>query len=348
MNDIVSYLARIIFHIVIILGVWWLIQPSIENIVINLNQKNDLKRNAKERLEKYTSRKNKGNVISRHIDNLLYLVQHNYEQRVSVIRFYIQCVFLFSAVFIVASLTMNELPNHLTFENPFMGGIQIDNKGASITNWKFPFFIAILFAILPYLKLRYTFAQRSVKASYDLKDIVQIFARHTYLSVDQALNKTAELLDENNVLKRPLQILSDVFANYSNEIELNKEVNRFAALIKTTFARILTSDLLYAEREGTSSLSSSLMELNSAMEQQRETIIDVKAENSEAITLGFYGNLVVLVSIISTFMYMLTPVVYFKLQFQTKVGLVFMGVIIGSLFIAFAISLILSKPKLDY
>lgn len=47
-------------------------------------------------------------------------------------------------------------------------------------------------------------------------------------------------------------------------------------------------------------------------------------------------------------MYMLKPDVYFKLQFETTIGLTFMMVILTGLFISFMISTILARPKLDY
>ncbi|MFD2875657.1 hypothetical protein ACFTAO_06185 [Paenibacillus rhizoplanae] len=90
------------------------------------------------------------------------------------------------------------------------------------------------------------------------------------------------------------------------------------------------------------------MTLNRSMELQRETILTVKASSRDAISLGLYGNLIVLVSSVGTFMYMLKPDVYFKLQFETTIGLTFMMVILTGLFISFMISTILARPRLDY
>lgn len=88
--------------------------------------------------------------------------------------------------------------------------------------------------------------------------------------------------------------------------------------------------------------------LNRSMEQQRETILTVKAGSRDAISLGLYGNLIVLVSSVGTFIYMLKPDVYFKLQFETSVGIIFLTIIISGLFISFIISTVLARPKLDY
>lgn len=188
----------------------------------------------------------------------------------------------------------------------------------------------------------------SIKASFELLDVVKILSKYTYLSVDVALVKTSNFLGDESVLKRPLRLLANTFANYSNEEELQFAANRFANSISTTFARVLISDLIYAEKEGTQFLSTSLLELNMSMEQQRETIITVKSANSDPITLGLYVNVLVLFAVVGTFMVMLGPSVYYKLQFQTKVGLYFLAFIIATLFLAFAVSMILSRPKLDY
>ncbi|MNV81339.1 hypothetical protein D3C71_1750000 [compost metagenome] len=145
-----------------------------------------------------------------------------------------------------------------------------------------------------------------------------------------------------------MKLLGAAFSNYSNEKELVEEAGRFSNAIGTTFALEFISDLLYAEKEGTRYLKSSLMLLNRSMEQQRETILTVKAGSRDAISLGLYGNLLVLVSTVGTFMYMLKPDIYFQLQFETTVGLSFLMVIVSGLFISFVISTILARPKLDY
>jgi hypothetical protein len=263
-------------------------------------------------------------------------------------RFVMRTGFLFLAVFLSCLLTLKELPGHMSFNNPFLEGISFGGQDQVKGAWRLPLFLALISASIPYLRMRYVYAQRKVRGSYDLLDVIKIAAKFTHLSVDAILSRTTDYLTEDNVLKVPLRLLGAAFANYSNESELNEEAERFAAAIGTTFAVEFVSDLLYCEKEGTRYLKSSLMTLNRSMEQQRETIMTVKAGSRDAISLGLYGNLVVLVSTVGTFMFMLKPDVYFKLQFETSVGLAFLMVIILGLFVSFIISTILARPKLDY
>lgn len=354
MNSLVVYLIRILFHLVIMLGVWQVIQPTIEELINRSSQKNEFHKEINEKLlqaktKKKTSRKKSSTIsISNHLEKLLYLVKNDYKPKVSIIRFYTQTLFFFLAAFFVTAVTMKELPNHLTFNNPFAEGIQFDNDGLTRFNWKFSLFMSVIISCLPYIRLRYNYSLKSVQASYDLLEVVKIYSKYTYLSIDRALDETSKAIENANVLKRPLRILSDAFANYPNETALQFAANRFADVISTFFARVFVSDLLYAEREGSAVLSSSLLELNMSMEQQRETIISVKAANRDPITLGLYVNVIVLVGVVGTFCVMLGFGIYYKLQFQTKEGLYFLAFIVATLFLAFAISIILSRPKLDY
>jgi len=230
----------------------------------------------------------------------------------------------------------------------FNGNLQTSNVETIKSFWKLPMLLAILAGSIPYIVMRYKYAKRQTKGSYDLLDVVKIFAKYTYLSVDAALYATSDYLMDNNVLKRPLRILADEFSNYSTETMLQDEAQRFASNVSTTFARIFVSDLLDAEKEGNVNLNLSLLELNDSMEQQRETILTVKASNSDAIKLGLYGNFLVFVLSIGTFMLLLKPGLYFKLQFQTSIGVTFFMIIVISFVIALLFSILLSKPKLDY
>lgn len=347
--ELLFYILRFAFHLLILLGLWLLIKPFIERNLHHLGQKLDFRINRGLRIfGKRVNKVNKGLWLYRHLDSLLYFVHRKYEPGISVLRFLARSGLLFAAVFLSGLLTLTELPGHLSFNNPFMEGMSF-NKGLPVGgSWRFPLFVAAISATIPYFRMRYVYAQRKVKGSYDLLDVVKIATKFTHLSVDALLMKTADFLTADNVLKTPLRLLGASFANYSNERELHEEAGRFSRAIGTTFGVEFISDLLYSEKEGTLYLKNSLMLLNRSMEQQRETILTVKAGSRDAISLGLYGNLVVLVSSVGTFIYMLKPDVYFRLQFQTSVGLTFLAVILTGLFISFVISIILSKPKLDY
>lgn len=347
--DFILYILRFVVHLWIVYGIWLLIKPLVERHLRHLSQKVDYQIKYRMNLVgKKVSRVRKRLWLYRHLDNLLYFAHPKYEPGISVMRFVTRTAIVFFAVFFSGLLTLSELPGRLSFNNPFLEGITF-NEGRPVQGaWRFPLFIAVISASIPYFRMRYRFAQRKVHGSYDLLDVVKICTKFTHLSVDSILDRTADYLTDKNVLKGPLKLLGATFANYSSEKELVEEAGRFSNAIGTTFALEFVSDLLYAEKEGSRYLKSSLMLLNRSMEQQRETILIVKAGSRDAISLGLYGNLVVLVSTIGTFMYMLKPDVYFQLQFETTVGLSFLMVIISGLFISFVISTILARPKLDY
>ncbi|AIQ39703.1 hypothetical protein [Paenibacillus sp. FSL R5-0912] len=343
------YIIQFVFHLLVAGGLWLLVKPLIERHLSQWGQKMDFRMNLRMSLfGKKVSMINKRMWLYRHLDDLLYFAHKRYEPGISVMRFVTRSGMLFTGIFLSVLLTLRELPGHMSFNNPFLEGIVL-NEGTAVQDaWRLPLFLAILSASIPYLRMRYTYVQRKVRGSYDLLDVIKIATKFTHLSADSILSRTSDLLAGDNVLKTPLKLLGAAFANYSNERELNEEAGRFAGAIGTTFAVEFVSDLLYCEKEGTRYLKSSLMMLNRSMEQQRETILTVKASSRDAISLGLYGNLVVLVSSVGTFMYMLKPDVYFKLQFETTVGLTFMMVIIAGMFISFMISTILARPKLDY
>jgi hypothetical protein len=347
--ELLFYLLRFVLHLLIVRGIWLLVKPLVERNLRDFGQKIDFRIHQRMRVfGTRVSRMNKGLWVYRHLDNLLYFAHRKYEPGISVMWFLMRTVFLFTAVFLSGLLTLRELPGHLTFNNPFLDGMSFDKGLPADGTWRFPLYVACISATLPYFRMRYLYAQRKVRGSYDLLDAVKISTKFTHLPVDVLLMRTADFLTAENVLKTPLRLLGTAFANYSNERELHEEAGRFSRTIGTTFAVEFISDLLYSEKEGGLYLKNSLMMLNRSMEQQRETILTVKAGSRDAISLGLYGNLVVLVASVGTFIYMIRPDVYFRLQFQTSVGLTFLVVILTGLFVSFVISTILAKPKLDY
>lgn len=347
--ELIFYVIRFALHVLVVWGIWLLVKPLVDRHLRELGQKVDYRMNLRFSLfGKKVSRIKKRMWLYRHLDDLLYFSHRKYEPGLSVMRFSMRTVFLFTAVFLSGLLTLKELPGQMSFSNPFLEGISFNERLPVKGAWRLPLFVAAISASVPYLRMRYIYAQRKVRGSYDLLDVIKIATKFTHLSVDAILSRTSDFLTEGNVLKNPLRLMGAAFANYSNESELNEEAARFSGAIGTTFAVEFVSDLLYCEKEGTRYLKSSLMMLNRSMEQQRETILTVKAGSRDAISLGLYGNLIVLVSSVGTFIYMLKPDVYFKLQFETSVGVIFLMIIISGLFISFIISTILARPKLDY
>lgn len=347
----VSFLVRVLFHMLIVYGMWLMITPILDNYYLALNKRIDYRRTAKSKLvgkrREKTSRKHSF-LLNRHLDNMLYLTKNNYQPDASVRRFYLSTCFVFISVLLIVLMTIRELPvqlsdgDSLLLEDTAVGILPIQSM------WRFSLLLSFIAGLLPYLRLRYSYSQRRNKGSYDLLEVVKIYAKFGYLNVSAALTNTADSVSNDNVLKRPLLIMAEVFAGYANVEELNQGAMRFSSTINTTFGNIFVSNLIYAERESNRQLPSALLELTQMMEQQRGTILEVKSNNRDAIQLGLFGNLLVLVMSVGTFIYLLTPKIYLKLQFQTTTGLTFFAIIISSLFISFLISTILAKPKLDY
>lgn len=347
--ELVVIMLPFLMHLLVVWGVWLLIRLLVLRHLHQLGQRIDyLFRRRITAFAHKSQRRDKGWGLYRHLDDLLYFARKKYEPGTGVIRFTLGSLLLFAAVFLSAWLTIGELPGHMRFDNPFLAGADLEQGVPLEGAWRFPLFLAAAASTMPYLRLRYASAQRRVKGSYDLLEVVKLSAKYTHLSVDALLAQTADSLAADNVLKSPLKQLGASFAAYGSEKELYEEAQRFAKAIGTTFAVEYVSDLLYAEKEGTLFLKPSLMQLNRSMEQQRETILAVKANSRDAISLGIYGNLVVLFASVGTFMFMLKPDVYFRLQFGTAVGMTFLTVIVGSLFVSFMIGAGLAKPKLDY
>jgi hypothetical protein len=348
MYFILAFVLRFLLHLVILYGLWLLARPLIEPLIKQAGREMDYR--ARLRMSVIRTKaatRSKKMWIYTHIDNLLYLAKNNYEPGISVLRFSVWSGILFVSVFFTSFMMIGEMPNKITFNNPFQGGVSIENSAHEI-NWALPFLLSSCCAVLPYLRLRYKYGKKEVQASYDLLEVVKILSKFANLSVDAALENTADLLSEGNVLKKPVKILSLAFSNYKDQAELEYEVGRFNKAVATTFSINLMSDLMYLQNEGGGFLRNSLLFLNDAMEQQRSTILSVKSKSRDAIALGSWGNVLVFTLLTGSMIWLLKPHIYFRLQFQTKVGLSFLIFIGGCSFISFVISSLLSKPKLDY
>lgn len=282
--------------------------------------------------------------LHRHLDPLLYLTRPDYEPGASVNRFLLRSVFWFAGTWILMELA-GELPLHLHTANPFLEGVQLEQRPVS---WGFACWVSIVVSLLPYVRLRLVFQRKQVQAGYDLLDVVKVLARYTHMSVDVALGSAADALAPANVLLRPLKMLALAFSSYGSERELHEETERFVTAIGTTFAVTFVSDVLYQHKEGGNALRTSLLGLSESMEEQRTAVREGRKGVYDAIALGSYGNVLVFLVTSSSMAYLLTWPVYWKLQFQTAVGLTFITIIGVSMIVSFVISSFLSHPKLDY
>jgi hypothetical protein len=349
MNELFSYLIRFLLHAIIFVAIWLMIQPVLNGYFMRLGKQFDYRLRLKVKmLGNRITKLRKSFWLYKHIDSMLYLANDKYEPGISVMRFFILTGFLFLSMFIIGMLTIADIPNQISFSNPFQQGVSVSKTESGGLIWQYPFLLAILITSIPYARLRYIYSKRTVQSSYDLLEVIKIYSKFSHLSMESALMKTSQTTNIENVLRGPLKILSTIFTSYGNLAELQREIHRFTNTIGTTFALQFGSDLMYAQTQGDRSLKGNLLSLTISMEQQRETILTVKSKSRDAISMGVYGNLIVIALCIGSVTAFLKPAVYIQLQFQTKTGLTFLSVIIVSLFISFMISVVLSRPKLDY
>lgn len=254
----IPFLIEILFHIIIAYGLWMLIEPFFNSSYQTLSKRFDYRRSIKNRViskqQSKGKKKKSTSLIISHLEDLLYLGSKNYQPGASVVLFFMGTGFLMIAVFFIVLLTLRELPLHLNFSNSFI----IDDGSTKDTRplqaiWRVSLLLAIIAGTFPYLRLRYRFAHKKNKASYDLLEVIKIYAKFGYLNVSGALSQTATLLTPKNVLQRPVFVLSEVFASYTDEYELNTGIQRFASTIDTTFSNIFVSNLMFAERKATTS-----------------------------------------------------------------------------------------------
>lgn len=260
--------------------------------------------------------------LIRHLDRLMLLATRHYRPMESAIRFCLFCLLAAAALFALLVIYLS---------------------------WQLSLVIAIMFGIgIPYLILRIRHAERGVRASYDLAEVIKLLSRYAHLPVHTALKRTAENLSDQSVLKRPVMVLTDAFSSYGSPDELQQEAFRFASTIGTTFATQLVMELIHAENDGSKHLSRSLKFINEAMESQRNVVLNVKKENRDAIALGVWVNLVVIAILSWSTASFLTWGTFFRLLTQTEIGVILSLTVACTLVIAFFVGRILSRPKLDY
>lgn len=280
--------------------------------------------------------------IFRHLDKLLFLTAKDFQSGISSFRFLMRCLYLFLATFLTL-LLVGEYPTFMS-SNPFVDS----NIVMTDISWTAMGIISLVVGFLPYIFLRFRYHRNVVKSSYDLADVIKIMSRHAHFAISPALRRTADDLPASNVLRRPLYILSDLFSSYSSHEELQAEALRFSSSIGTTFAMQFIMDLLSFEKDGIKNLKTSLLFLNETMELQRQAILKVKEQNQDAISLGLWVNAFVILLVSGFGVYYLTPNVFFKLLFQTNLGLYLLVFMLFSFVLSFLVSLLLSRPKLDY
>jgi len=343
---------RLVCYSLATIGVWLIIKPIVEPNIRVLS--NTLDKKLRLRIIKGAAAletNKKMSAIYRHLDRMLYLVKKDYDPGVSVVRFFMTVLGYFLSTFFVLIMTVGDLPGSLQFQNPFSDPVFIEYKESKFF-WQFPFVMAVIAAIIPYLVLRYRFNHYNILASYDLLEVVKMMTRsiqgHRNYQIHEALRLTADMLSTSNVLRRPLYILSNAFLSYSNFGEIKAALFKFDSIIGTTFSKIFANSLMFAEQNGGKNLAKSFLHLANNMEDQLQTVIDSHKHARDPILLGKYGGLITFFVVIPVAALSLGVDTYLKLQFKTVLGLGLFASIVVSIFLSFVLSLAISKPKLDY
>lgn len=319
-------------------GLWGILAPALQPYAKRWRQRARL-------LAALGKEKAAGGRLYRHVDRMLYLVQPNYEAVTSAYRFFALTVFVFLAALFAVYTAAAGTAVPVTAGNPFLRNV--GEAGSLKIGFGVSCFVAAVAAGVPYLILRVRYLSKSVQAGYDLLEVVKTLVRFADLAVDTALTKTAEALPERNVLKRPLKLWAFVLTAHTNESELKRETERFVRAIGTTFAVAFVSEVLFVYRTG-GSYYEAMTRLAEAMEAQWVAVRNSRKDVSDAIQLGAYGNLLVILLVCGGTAYVLSWKVYAKLQFQTAVGAGFLAFVVVSTLVSLVVSLLLSRPRLDY
>ena len=319
-------------------GLWGILSPALQPYAKRWRQRARL-------LASLGKEKATGGRLYRHVDRMLYLVQPNYEAVTSAYRFFALTAFVFLATFFAVYVATSGATVPITTGNPFLRNIE--ETGSLKIGMGFAFIVAAISAGVPYLVLRIRYLSKSVQAGYDLVEVVKTLTRFAHLAIDTALTKTAESLPERNVLKRPLKLLAFTMTAHTYEGELNRETERFVRSIGTTFAIAFVSEVLFVYRTG-GSYYEAMTRLVEAMESQWIAVRNAQKEAADAIQMGAWGNLIVTVAICAGTAFVLSWPVYAKLQFQTAIGAGFFVFVVIGILISLIVSLILSRPRLDF
>lgn len=344
MTDFFSIVVQVGLQLVVVAGVLIAATQYIDAFTRKTQKRDELRNRI---LQSIQGNKKIG-VFKQHIEDQMILVKKNYQPGIFYYRFVFISVGFAIATMIIIYVALQQMPLQLS-NDPFAPAKEVLNQnGAASTEWLVSVIIGLVALVLPYLRLRYQYAIAYARASYDLLEPTKLIAKFAHLSVDKALLETAKSMSDENVLKHAVRRLSSSFTTYRDEKELLQATRQFSGLVGTTFVNQFVNNLVYAERQGGQQMKKDFQSLNQAMEEQRETIMEVKANGRDAVQLGTYVNAVVILALCGTMVYLLKPSIYMKFQFGTSIGVAFFTALLISYLLSVFLSIILSRPKLDY
>jgi len=216
----------------------------------------------------------------------------------------------------------------------------------SLKDFVFAFVIAISFALLPYITLRFRLANKRLKSSFAfLKEFhiilqnYQSTGRDIYYTV---LNVVKDLEDKD--LKNVFMKLLSSLQKDRNESDLKESVKIFVYTINSTFAKRFGKLLLKAHLNN-ANISMALMDMNTDIKKRKQDMENQKTNYLDTVILGY--SPIALFPLMIFLAYRISGVVNFGYLFMQHLPLmIFSLAIIVSLISVFS-AFLLSKPRAD-
>lgn len=322
------------------------LEDSIRNKFTEVSYKADIKRRVFSKKER-DKQQDSSSLIKKvyyEIDARLYLVDENYDSEKSVQVFLVKA--LISAI-IVAGVAVAIL----WFLSMGAGSGAFNQKtdflGPRV--WLGVFLSAFIIKISQsFLSLNSKYRKMSVRASFDLIEVVKLFAGFSSLKPELCIERVVSNLSDDNILKNPLSRLSKSVSRFENPNVLKEEMFKFHQAIGTTFSLNFITDFLHAVLFDSRTWQLSLLTLSSNMEKQEQVLLNISEASKDAISIGRWVNLFVSIGCYGGLAAIIGVRKFLDLQFGDGIAMLLFWTILVFTVLAFIIAQFLATPKLDY
>ena len=212
-------------------------------------------------------------------------------------------------------------------------------------------FIAFICLFIPYIYLRTRLQNHQVKLSHEGEVLVTELLNNykiSHYNIKEAIELTAISLHEAPLSKRTLYDLARNLNTAASKEEIKDAVDVFKYSIGTSWANILSSNIYFAQVDGTE-ITNSLQDLADAIIKARKAVEANKRENSEGNIMIKYLVPVIYAGTIlgAVYFYDFTIEKFISYQILTPTGASWFVGIIGSYIAGIALSSFLTRSKMD-
>lgn len=209
----------------------------------------------------------------------------------------------------------------------------------------------ILGVIMPYAVLRIILEQKRHKGSHEgdilIAELINQY-KINYYKMDEAIEKTAALIDNAPISQKLLIRLSSGLKSYQSDEELRAILDEFEYNYKTNWAHVLRNNMYYALADGIV-VTDALRDLMGSIAKARKIIEHTKRENSETENMLKYlapgCYLLTVVCAVKYFGFTLGK--FIEYQFYTPSGLKFFLVFLTAYIISVSLAIFYQKRKMD-